>query len=68
MNISKYKSFIKVVQYILTLMGFAFFLSSNNNETTASEQILQGLLDKVTIIFLFILFSYLNHQMRVKEI
>ena len=68
MNISKYKSFIKVVQYTLILIGFAIFISSKNNETTTWEQILQGLLDKVTMVFLFMLYSYLNHQMRVKEI
>ena len=68
MNISKYKSFIKVVQYTLILLGFAIFISSKNNETTTWEQILVGLFDKITMVFLFMLFSYLNHQMKVKEI
>ena len=68
MNISKYKSFIKVVQYTLILIGFAIFISSKNKETTPGEQILAGLFDKTTTVFLFMLFSYLTHQMRVKEI
>ena len=70
MNISKHKNFIKLVQYALVMIGYALFINDKNNDdkTTQVHQMFVGIFDKFTIIILMIIFKYLNHQMKVKEI
>ena len=70
MNISKYKNFIKLVQYALVMIGYALFINDKNNDdkTTQVHQMFVGIFDKFTMIILMIIFKYLNHQMKVKEI